>query len=83
MSLKHFIKNTKSTLGLKDFKKENKKKSLNALLKTLKSRKKTMTNALELSLRKKERKEFQEEIDILSLHIRKGEKLLYGLNNEM
>ena len=82
MGIKHFIRNEKSTLGLKDFKRENKKKSLNSLLKSLKSRKRTITNALELSLKKKEIKEFKEEIDILSLHIRKGEKLLYDLNNE-
>jgi len=82
MGIKHFIINAKSTLKLKDFKKENKKRSLNALLKSLKSRKKMITNDLESSLKKKEIKEFQEEIDILSLHIRKGEKLLYDLNNE-
>jgi len=82
MGIKHFIKNAQSNLGLKNFKKENKKKSLNSLLKSLKSRKKTITNALETSLKKKEIKEFQEEIDILSLQIRKGEKLLYDLNTE-
>ena len=82
MGIKHFIKNAQSTLGLKDFKKEKKKKSLNALLKSLKSRKKTMIHTLESSLKKKEIKEFQEEIDILSLQIRKGEKLLYDLNNK-
>ena len=82
MGIKHLIKNVQSTLGLKDFKKENKKKSLNALLKSLKSRKKTIIHALESSLKKKEIKEFQEEIDILSLQIRKGEKLLYDLNNK-
>ena len=77
MGIKHFMRNAQSTLGLKDLKKENKKKSLNALLQSLKSRKKTMINALEASLKKKE---FQEEINILSLQIRKGEKLLYDLN---
>ncbi len=79
MGIKKFIKNVKSSLGLEDFKKEGKKKSIKALLKKLNKRKKDITKKLKSSLNKKEEKELQEELNILSLQIKKGKEILYKL----
>jgi len=79
---KKFIKNVKSFLELKDFTKENKKKSLKNLLRKLNRKKISVTKSLEVSLSKKEKKEFQEDLDIISLQMKKGEKLLYNLSFE-
>lgn len=79
MGLKKFIKSVKSTLGLKDFNQEGKKKSLKELLKKLNSRKKSIRAALESTQDKKEKKELEEELDIVTLQIKKGKKILYKL----
>jgi len=81
MGIKQFIKNVQSTLGLKDFNKEGKKKSLKVLLKKLDRRKNSIHKSLESSKKKKEKEEFQEELEILALQIKKGEKLLQKLNS--
>ena len=82
MATKKFIKSVKSFLELKDFKKEGKKKSLEKLLKKLNTRKISVTNLLETSLGKKEKKELKENIKIISFHIRKGKKLLNDLSSK-
>ena len=79
MGLKKFIKSVKSTLRLKDFNQEGKKKSLKELLKKLNSRKKSITASLKVTEDKKEKKELEEELDIISLQIKKGKKILYKL----
>ncbi len=79
MGFKKFIKSVKSTLGLKDFNQEGKKKSLKELLKKLNSRKKSITASLEATQDKKEKKELKEELDIVTLQIKKGKKILYKL----
>jgi len=82
MGIKQFIKNVKSTLGLKDFKKEGKKKSLKSLLKKLYIRKNSVNKFLESTKKQKEQEEFHEELAIISLQIKKGEKLLYKYDSE-
>lgn len=82
MGIKNFIKSVKSSLGLKDFKKEGKKKSLKALLKKLKIRKISIEKSLKSSLKTKEKKGFQEELEIISLQIKKGNNLLDNLDSE-
>ncbi len=82
MGTKKFITNIKSFLELKDFKKEDKKKSLKSLLKKLNKRKTFLIKSLEASSGKKEKKEFQEDLEIISLHIKKGDKLLHDLSSK-
>ncbi|RLA77146.1 MAG: hypothetical protein DRG30_01020 [Epsilonproteobacteria bacterium] len=79
MDIKKFIKSVKSTLGLKGFNQEGKKKSLKELLKKLNRRKKSVTELLKTSLDEKEEKELKEELEIVSLQIKKGKKILYKL----
>ena len=76
MGKKHFIESIKSSLLTNDLNKENKKKSLQELLEKLKRRKISILKSLESSL---EKKELQEDLDIISLHIKKGEKLLHDI----
>jgi len=79
MGIKKFIKSVQSTLGLKDYNQEGKKKSLKDLLKKLNGRKKKITALLETPLDKKVEKELKEELDIITLQIKKGKKILYKL----
>jgi hypothetical protein len=79
MGIKKFIKNAKHALGLNDCLVEGKKKRLKALLKKLSERKKSIKNSLESSLEGKEKKELKEELEIISLQIKKGKKLLHEL----
>ena len=82
MGTKKFIDSVKSFLVLKDFKNEDKKESLQKLLKTLKTRKASVMQAQEASPNKKEKKELKEDLEIITLHIKKGEKLLYTLTSK-
>ena len=82
MNLKKFIKSVKSTLGLKGFSQEGKKKSLKELLKKLNRRKKSITTSLKTTLGNKEERELKEELEIVSLQIKKGKKILYKLYAE-
>ena len=82
MGFKKFIKQVKLTLGLNDYKVEGKKKSLKALLKKLNERKRSIEKSLKNSLQKKETKktqELKEELEIVSLQIKKGKKILHEL----
>ncbi len=75
MGIKKFIKRAKEILGLEDEKKESKKKSLKRLLKKLIKRKREICTML----KDKKSKELQEELDIVSLQIKKGKKILHEL----
>jgi len=79
MGIKKFIKNAKQSLGLHDCETEGKKKKLKALLKKLRERKKSITRSLEASLGKKEKKDLEEELKIVSLQIKKGKNILHEL----
>ncbi len=79
MGIKKFMKSVQSTLGLKDLKEESKKKSLKDLLKKLNKRKKSIIAQLKTPLDKKEEIELKEELEIVSLQIKKGKKILYKL----
>jgi hypothetical protein len=78
MGIKKFIKNVKRTLGLNDYGVEGKKKSLKDLLKKLNSRKKSIKKSLETPS-KKDKKELNEELEIVSCQIKKGKKILHDL----
>lgn len=79
MGFKKFIKQVKHTLGLADYKVEGKKKSLKSLLKKLNERKRNINKSLKNTLEKKELKELKEELEIVSLQIKKGKKVLHAL----
>ena len=81
MGIKKFITSIQSSLSLKENRKMSKKKALKDLLKKLHIRKKFVMKSLEGSLGKKEKKEMEEDLDIISLQIKKGEKLLKALSS--
>jgi vacuolar-type H+-ATPase subunit I/STV1 len=78
MDVKKFIKKVKSTLRLVDYKVEGKKKSLKDLIKKLNTRKKSIKKSLETA-NKKEKKELDEELEIVTCQIKKGKKILHDL----
>ena len=82
MSLEKFIENVKASLSLDAFEKKGKKKSLKQLLEKLRSRKEILNKVPKKKLNKKEKKAYQEELAIISLQIKKGEKLLEELETE-
>jgi hypothetical protein len=79
MGIKKFIKKVKQTLGLISYEVEGTKKSLKDLLKKLNNRKKNINKSLKSSLGKKEKKALEEELEIVSLQIKKGKKILHDL----
>jgi len=81
MKVKKFINRVKDFLGLDDFEKANKKKSVKNLLHKLKVRRKQLSKFLKKQSQKKRRKEIQEELDIVSLQIKKGRVILKKLNS--
>ena len=78
MKIKKFIKKVITTLGLNDYKKEGKKKSLKDLIKKLNKRKKIIKKSLETAT-KNDKKELQEELEIINYQITKGKKILHDL----
>jgi len=82
MGIKKFISSVKESLGLDKFEKAGKKKSIKRLLEKLKSKKKTLDKTAKKKLDKKEKKELKEELAIITLQIKKGEKILDELNSK-
>ncbi len=78
MKVKEFIESIKVYLGLHEFEKKGKKKSVKILLEKLKQKNDEITLELE---KKPEEKELIEELEIISLHIKKAEKILEKLNS--
>ena len=76
MGIAKFIESVKESLGLDEFKKSSKKKSIKNLLKKLNSKKEKITKLIK---KDKKQKELQEELDIVNFQIKKGEKLLAKL----
>ncbi len=81
MGIKKFINKAKVFLGLDEFNKSSKRKAIKSLLKKLKEKKVKLTKELDKKLDKKELKEKKEELEIISIHITKGEKILKELNS--
>ena len=80
MGINKFIKQARAILGLQDKEKEDKKKYLKKVLKKLNNRKRDIKSLLDDNI---DKKELQEELEIISLQIKKGKKILYTLyNNE-
>jgi prephenate dehydrogenase len=75
-----FINSVKESLGLDEFKKKGKKKSITSLLKKLNARKEKIEKALDKKAEKKVVKELKEELVIISIQIKKGNKILDKFN---
>ncbi|WP_179944229.1 hypothetical protein [Sulfurovum lithotrophicum] len=80
MDIKKFIESVKESLNLEGFEKKGKKKSLKRLLEKLKSRREILHKVPKKKLSKKERKAYEEELAIITLQIKKAEKILEELN---
>ena len=83
MHIKKFINSVKESLGLDEFEKAGKKKSIKRLLEKLKSKKNILDKTAKKKLDKKEKKELKEELAIITLQIKKGEKILDELNSKI
>ena len=81
MSIKKFIQSVKESLGLNDFEKAGKKKSVKNLLKKLRDREEKILKSLKKKIEKKEKKELKEELDIILVQIKNGKKILEKLNS--
>jgi len=82
MGIKKFIESVKESLGLDEFEKTGKKKSIKRLLEKLRARKEILNKVPKKKLDKKEKKDLKEELAIISLQIKKGEKILDELNSK-
>ena len=82
MGIKKFIENVKESLGLDEFEKAGKKKSIKRLLEKLKSRKEILDKVPKKKLNKPEKQDLKEELAIITLQIKKGEKILDTLNSK-
>ena len=82
MGIKKFINSVKESLGLDEFEKAGKKKSIKRLLEKLRARKEILNKVPKKKLDKKEKKELKEELAIITLQIKKGEKILDELNSK-
>ena len=80
MGIKKFINSVKESLGLDEFENTGKKKSIKRLLEKLRAKKETLNKVSKKKLDKKEKRELNEELAIITLQIKKGEKILNELN---
>jgi len=80
MGIKKFIAAVIESLGLDEFENTGKKKSVKRLLEKLKARKEILDNTAKKKLDKKKKKDLKEELAIITLQIKKGEKILDKLN---
>ncbi|PIF04152.1 MAG: hypothetical protein CSA86_03390 [Arcobacter sp.] len=82
MGMKKFVESVKELLDIDDVKKKNKKRAIRNLLKKLIIRKEDIRLKLEnKKISKKEKKFLLEELDIIDVHIEKGEKIIKKLNS--
>jgi hypothetical protein len=82
MGIRTFIENVIHTLKLEHFKHSSKKKSIKNLLKKLKNRRLGIYKELQEEPSEKRYDELQEELDIISLQIQKGKKILNNLEDD-
>ena len=88
MGVVKFINSVKELLGVDELKKNGKKKSIKTLLKKLNIRKEKIEKVLSKKVDKKDKKalkalkESKEELAIVSVQIKKGNKILDKLNTK-
>ncbi len=80
MGVKKFIEAVKEFLELNGFKKAGKKQSIKKLLKKLSLKKEKIEKALAKKVDQKEKKEMEEELEIICFQIKKGKKILDKLD---
>jgi len=80
VGIKKFINNVIESLGLDEFENTGKKKSVKRLLGKLKAKKEILENTPRKKLDKKAKKELKEELAIITVQIKKGEKILDRLD---
>ncbi len=81
MGIKKFIQSVAESLGLDEFQKSSKKKSVKSLVKKLNIRKEETENLLKTKLTKKENREKEEELQIILLQLKKGDKIIEKLSS--
>ncbi len=79
MKAKKFIANIKEYLGEHEFDIKGKRKSVTALLKKLKFKHEELSQNINKNI---DKKELNEEIEIIALHIKKAEAILTKLNKK-
>ncbi|MBA3025682.1 MAG: hypothetical protein FP820_04645 [Sulfurimonas sp.] len=82
MGIKKIFKELVSSLSIENFELSKKKKSLKDLLKKLKKRRLKIYKSLKVDENETSKKEFQDEIEIISLQIQKGRKVLKLLSKK-
>ncbi len=81
MGIKKFMHSVEESLGLDESKKSSKQKSLKSFLKKEKKRKEELNISLKQKLDENALKEKKEELKIVSVHIKKAEKILAELES--
>ncbi len=79
MGIKKFITKVTESLGLEIMESTTKKKSLKQLLKKLNIKKSNIEKNIKDNTSKQKKKELEEEYKIISIQIKKGEKILQKL----
>jgi len=79
MGVKKFIQNVLESLKITDFEITSKKKSLKALLSKLKKKRVDVLRELKNESSDKKIKELNEELELITLHIKKGKNRLEDL----
>jgi len=82
MGIKKFIATVIESLGLDTFEKTGKKKSVKRLLEKLRTRREILNAVPKKKLDKKGKRELKEELAIITLQIKKGEKIVTELNGK-
>jgi len=79
MGVKKFVRGVLKSLNLQDFKIKGKKKSLKTLLLKLKKKRVKILKELKEEPKKADADELKDELELLTLHIRKAKKKLNSL----
>ena len=82
MGIKKFINTVTKSLGLEVTETTKKKKALKMLIKKMSSKKSELKKALKQEIEKTQKKELQEDYEIICIQLKKGTKLLKKLNEE-
>jgi hypothetical protein len=82
MGAKKFITKVTEFLGIEVMESTKKKKTLKQLIKNLEKKKSQISKSLKKNINKKRKKLLEEEYEIVSIHLKKGRKLLHELISE-
>ena len=82
MGTKKFITKVTEFLGLEVMETTKKKKTLKKLIKNLGNKRSQIRKSLNKKINKKRKKLLEEEYEIVSIHLKKGRKILHELISE-